>query len=196
MSGTEYAVTDADMNRFRARVDETDTCWIWQGSLDADGYGRFSLRGRAFQAHRISYTAAHGSIPEGLVIDHLCRNRACVRPDHLEPVTNAVNILRGVSFSAVNASKEFCDNGHPFDAINTYMAPGGWRRCRACHKASDDRYQERKREARQAEPKAADRPISHGWWRYRQGCRCDECRAANTEHSRAVRANKRAREQP
>jgi hypothetical protein len=86
-------------------------------------------------AHRVSYERYVGPIPEGAHLDHLCRNRACVNPEHLEPVSVQTNILRGVSPSAVNAAKTECLRGHPFDDENTYVCPAGKRRCRACKTA-------------------------------------------------------------
>lgn len=81
--------------RFWARVDRTDTCWLWRGALDRHGYGRVGVGGtRTALAHRVAYMLAVGPIPDGFVLDHLCRIRACVNPAHLEPVTQVVNLER------------------------------------------------------------------------------------------------------
>jgi hypothetical protein len=117
-------------------------CWEWQGRLDKNGYGR---KGSCL-AHRVVYEALVGKIHEGLTLDHLCRNHPCVNPEHLEPVTGKVNTLRGESFSAVNARKEFCKNGHPLNEANTYKRPGGWRGCRRCNQAANKTYRERRAE--------------------------------------------------
>lgn len=87
-----------DLDRFWAKVDKTDACWLWTGGHNGLGYGRFQLgrRGRLVYAHRYSYELAKGAIPDDLVIDHLCRTSACVNPDHLEPVTIRENHMRGV----------------------------------------------------------------------------------------------------
>jgi hypothetical protein len=120
--------------RFWAKVSESpDGCWVWTGAL-AQGYGRFGVtKGRIVLAHRWVYEYLVGEIPEGLTIDHLCRTRACVRPDHLDPVPNAVNNLRSNNLSAINARKTHCPQGHPYDAENTRIC-GGSRECRECKK--------------------------------------------------------------
>lgn len=114
-------------------------CWMWTASLRADGYGQFRIGGRAdgrtVRAHRVAYELLIGPIPEGLVIDHLCRNRACVNPDHLEPVTHKVNVLRGEGVSAKAARATSCPYGHAYDKANTYWRRDGRRYCRACHLA-------------------------------------------------------------
>lgn len=110
-------------------------CMEWLASKKPAGYGQFSARGPSEYAHRVSYELLVGPIPDGLVIDHLCRNRACVRPDHLEPVTNRVNGLRGVGPAAQCARKTHCVHGHPFSAENTAFTPGGKRYCKECNRA-------------------------------------------------------------
>jgi hypothetical protein len=129
-------------DRFWRLVDKTDTCWNFTGST-ARGYGQFSVqvapgKWKSRRAHRVAYELLVGPIPEGLQLDHLCRNRRCVNPDHLEPVTNRVNTLRGVTIVAAHAGKTHCDNGHEFTPENTYvyMATGyPHRQCRVCHRA-------------------------------------------------------------
>lgn len=125
------------IERFWAKVDKSGECWLWTGCLNRDGYGHIS---DGSLAHRFSYEIHVGPIPDGLTIDHLCRSRACVNPDHLEPVTLRTNILRGTSPSAVNAVKTHCKNGHPFDSANTRILPEGWRRCRLCERDRSRKY--------------------------------------------------------
>ena len=124
-----------DLERFTSKYteDPESGCWVWHGSRTPLGYGRFWF-GRGQQAHRVSYEYHVGPIPEGLHIDHLCRNTSCVNPDHLEPVTPRENILRGIGVSAKNARKIHCPVGHPYTPENTYIAPNGSRKCKRCHK--------------------------------------------------------------
>lgn len=117
--------------QFFARVTERDGCWEYAG-LDPRGYGQIQIDGQRVLAHRWSYEFLVAPIPEGLDLDHLCRNTACVNPWHLEPVTARVNTLRGIGPAAINAAKTHCIRNHPFDAVNTYIAPNGSRKCRTC----------------------------------------------------------------
>lgn len=119
--------------RFWEKVDRSAECWTWKDVPTRAGYGLISVNDRRLYAHRFAYELFHGLIPDGLVIDHLCRNTRCVNPDHLEAVTQRENCLRGVSVSAINAAKTHCIHGHSFDDDNTYMPPGSNQRmCRTC----------------------------------------------------------------
>jgi len=118
-------------------------CWNWTQHRCRQGYGRIRVAGHMKQAHRIVYECAVGPVPDGLVLDHLCRNKGCVNPDHLEPVTFTENVLRGISFAAENARKTHCANGHALDAGNTYITKGR-RQCRACNRAAVAAYRTRR----------------------------------------------------
>jgi HNH endonuclease len=123
--------------RFWARVQKTETCWLWIGADNGSGYGRFYPAPRqSVAAHRFAYELLVGPIPEGLQLDHLCRNPPCVNPAHLEPVTNRENSLRGISPLADNARKTHCPRGHSLlDPENVYRWPGYFHRryCRTCN---------------------------------------------------------------
>jgi hypothetical protein len=108
-------------------------CWIWGGSRIWNGYGRFRIGGKTHLAHRVAYEAARGEIPAGLTLDHLCRVRACVNPQHLEPVTMRENVMRGAGLAAQNAKHTACRNGHEYDD-QTPRNRDGSRRCRICEK--------------------------------------------------------------
>lgn len=115
-------------------VNPKTQCWEWQRAKDKDGYGKLRVNGVAVYAHRYYYEQKYGPIPEGLTIDHLCRNRACVNPEHMECVDIRENILRGQGHAAINARKTHCIRRHPFDESNTYITKAGSRECRKCHK--------------------------------------------------------------
>lgn len=134
-------------DRFLDKVTPTaGGCWKWTGSVKPNGYGQVRVGIRVRTAHRVAYELAHGEIPDGLVIDHLCRRRDCVRPDHLEAVTQRVNVRRGTSAAARRARQTHCCRGHVFDAANTYVAPNGTRKCRRCRAAAQDRARRHRRE--------------------------------------------------
>lgn len=121
-------------DRFTAKVRVAESgCWEWTAAHHPkQGYGWFKTNGRMVVAHRFAYEALVGPIPEGLVIDHLCRNPRCVNPSHLEPVTTAENVRRG---RHPGREKTHCPHGHPYDAENTRYTKEGHRQCRACYRA-------------------------------------------------------------
>lgn len=116
-----------------AKFTKTESCWIWIHQPDSDGYGRFWLSSKNLLAHRVIYELLRKPIPRGLELDHLCRNRICVNPDHLEPVTCQVNLLRGQTHAAKNAQKTYCSKGHELKDSNLYLRKTG-RSCRTCHR--------------------------------------------------------------
>ncbi len=118
--------------RFWAKVEKTEGCWLWTGALDSDGYGNVNRSKKSVGAHRYAYELLVGPIPAGMVLDHICRNRRCVNPAHLDPVTNRENILRGEGACARHARKTHCVHGHEFTPENTRIRPNGSRRCVAC----------------------------------------------------------------
>ena len=117
--------------RVWSKVRMTGWCWEWIGAK-TDGYGTIGINYSRVRAHRFMYILANGPINSNLTIDHLCRNRGCVNPDHLESVSLGVNILRGNGHCAINARKTHCKRGHVFSGRNLMLVPGG-RKCRACH---------------------------------------------------------------
>jgi len=126
--------TITDEQGFLSLASPTDEgCWNWNGWLTLDGYGQCRApRGSKQMAHRVAYEMFVGPIPVGLVIDHLCRNRSCVNPAHLEAVTQRENLARGIN---ANAVKTHCKRGHEYSKGNTYTYPDGRRDCRTCRQA-------------------------------------------------------------
>lgn len=130
-------LSEEESRRFWARVSLPHPgtgCMVWTGQRHGSGYGVYPYRGRYPRAHRVAYADAYGSLPDELTVDHLCRNRLCVRPDHLEAVTNRINVLRGVGATAKNFRKTHCNRGHEFTTANTYVRPSrpNERTCLAC----------------------------------------------------------------
>lgn len=131
------------IDRLHDKIVVIGSCWVWLGSLDVKGYARFrDDAGRKVSAHRFSWTHKNGPVPDGLVIDHLCRNRCCCNPAHLEPVTNAENIRRG--FVNWRKFRTHCKHGHEYTPENTRMV-GTERRCRECTRIADRRHYYAKR---------------------------------------------------
>jgi hypothetical protein len=120
-----------------------DGCWRWMGQT-AGGYGRFYIIGekRTVPAHRFAYEWLVGPIPEGLCIDHLCRVRNCVNPDHMEPVTNRENLMRGETIVARAAAATHCPKGHPYSPDNTGSDRGN-RRCKTCNRETARNWRKR-----------------------------------------------------
>ena len=124
--------------RFWSKVEKTDFCWNWTATTSS-GYGTFKINKKTNLSHRLSYEDFYGKIPKGLQIDHLCRNKRCVNPEHLEAVTSRENTMRGNNITAVNARKTHCKYGHKFTEENTYLfdsKEGKKRCCRICRRIS------------------------------------------------------------
>jgi hypothetical protein len=136
--------------RFYARPDEATGCWIWTGTRTRHGYGVVWDRsqGRNRKAHRVAYEELIGPIPDGLPLDHLCRNPPCCNPAHLEPVTPQINSLRGETIAAVHAAAIQCPQGHEYTPENTYSSKRGERDCRICRRTRGREWARRKRAER------------------------------------------------
>jgi len=134
------------LERFYDYIEKTNSCWNWTGPDRPNGYGRFCVLYKTYSAHRFSYLLFKGQIPEGLSIDHLCRNRKCVNPDHLELVTTKENLFRSDETRAsINKNKQQCLRGHPYDSQNTYIH-NNKRYCKICVRENVRKYQNKKKE--------------------------------------------------
>ena len=127
---TETQLSDSFLNRISCP--KLSGCWYWTGGHDRTGYGICRQNGKNAYAHRVAYEILIGPIPEGLEIDHLCRQPSCVNPKHMEPVTRRENILRGTGFPAQNAKRTHCPKGHSYSGNNLFIDSQNRRYCRAC----------------------------------------------------------------
>lgn len=119
--------------RFWEKVKKTPTCWLWIASIDGHGYGSFHMDGKTRYAYHVAYEWLVGRRPAGMDLDHLCRNRACVNPAHLEPVSRGENLHRSpITQTSINAKKTHCIHGHEYTPENTRRDP--WRRCETCRR--------------------------------------------------------------
>lgn len=139
--------------RIKDRTYLSGDCWVWGGTVQRSpkrgrsGYGQITIKRKTCLVHRVVYELLVGPIPAGLTLDHLCLNKSCINPVHLEPVTVRENQLRAGVPWAVNALKTHCVNGHAFDKANTYVRRDkgrkGNRECRTCLREAVHRYQKR-----------------------------------------------------
>lgn len=126
-------MTERQWKHFWSKVRLTESCWLYEGHVAKDGYGRFNPwrpggSKSPLLAHRLAYENLVGDVPDGLQLDHLCRVRNCVNPEHLEPVTSRVNTQRGM------AAMTHCRNGHEINDKNTFFTSDGYRGCRVCQR--------------------------------------------------------------
>jgi hypothetical protein len=120
-------------DRFWSQIVVVESCWTWTAGQNSAGYGIMEDKAHRYLAHRWAYERFRGPIPAGLTIDHLCRNRLCVNPEHMEAVTNRENILRGEGITATAARATACKLGHPLDG----MRRNGARYCRTCSRMAN-----------------------------------------------------------
>lgn len=153
--------------RMDASVNKTDTCWLWTGSLDTAKYGQIMVGGRMRKAHTAFYERYVGPVPEGLELDHLCRVRLCVNPEHLEAVTHAENVRRAA------LARTTCPNGHQYDSMRD-----GHRSCSTCRRAQIREAGARFRAAHRPEPRDTTRCArGHVYDRWENGKpRCRTCK--------------------
>lgn len=154
-AGRRFETIEAKFLASFRKADPSE-CWDWLGTINSNGYGRLYFIGtpvRSTNAHRFSHEHFKGPIPQGLVIDHLCRNRRCVNPAHLEAVTDKENFRRGIGAEMsrqARAARTHCGNGHPYAEFEVLL-PSGGRFCRACKRAQKSRHIQRRAAARAAE---------------------------------------------
>lgn len=164
MPNTYWLRFKSHEERFWLKVnkDAPNGCWEWTGYRCSNNYGYWKQRdSKIILPHRFAYEQLVGPIPDGLVLDHLCRNPPCVNPEHLEPVTQRVNLLRGIGGSARAARVTHCPSGHPYDLLNTYYHKDGSRDCRPCRQQRTREHRIAVKEGRK-EASPSRRPVSAG----------------------------------
>lgn len=134
---------EASLKRFMQKIKVNGSCWEWTSTVTHRGYGMVTLKNKGQLAHRASFEHFNGPIPEGFHIDHLCRNKLCVNPKHLEAVTPKENILRGIGMAAQNKRKTHCVRGHEFNEQNSYKNKNDGRICRVCKRIASAAYKKR-----------------------------------------------------
>lgn len=134
--GVEHVLAASDVERIWSNAQvNSNGCWVWTASRFPSGYGQTKVAGLPEYAHRVMYMAYVGAIPKGMHTDHLCRNKACCNPDHLEVVTARENVRRSpVAPAAINARKTHCIKGHPLAGENLFLNSKGRRVCRTCQR--------------------------------------------------------------
>lgn len=189
-----------DIERLLKSVEVTvDSCWMWMGPTDKDGYARQMKVGshtdnsrRMARPHRLSYQNFVGDIPEGMTIDHLCRMRCCVNPEHLEPVTGRVNTQRGH-----RATKLYCVNNHPLFGENLgFASETGFRFCRICQRAAIRKHYRRTDGAAQKKYAEENREKRRLAQAARRASWTEDQKLAQLEYSRNYEATRRSRKTP
>jgi hypothetical protein len=139
------------LNIYKYLKPQEKGCWIWEGFIDSVGYGRYAhpIKGYSSTAHRVVYEFFYGDIEPDLEIDHLCSNKSCINPFHMEKVSSHVNTLRSNNNSAINARKTHCIRGHEFTKENThwyksFRSEHMSRSCRACKNLRQSKYRSKK----------------------------------------------------
>jgi hypothetical protein len=127
------------VTRFNDKVEKTSSCWVWKNAKDKDGYGIFWDQTKIIKAHRFSYQLFKDKIPQGLQINHLCKNTSCVNPNHLEVVSCRENLMKGDTIAKQNAEKTHCKRGHEFNNKNTRFFKNE-RYCLPCHQELQRQY--------------------------------------------------------
>ena len=135
---------------FLKHVEKTENCWNWIGSISTEGYGNLGRningKGVNYKAHRYAYQNSVGPIPDGMCLDHICRNRRCVNPAHLRVVTRRENAIQNsLGRTAVNAKKTHCPKGHPYDGVYTWPSKKGNRYCLLCRRANNRKWDTKER---------------------------------------------------